>query len=95
MDTLAVRLTLPTTKRVVDFHHQAIAHAGRTTKRELRHGPKLSLHEISEVVVFLEVHRVRDAGDLAALGAFVLQEVGDQLFGEYSAGGEVIVVLFQ
>ena len=30
MDTLAVRLTLPTTKRVVDFHHQAIAHAGRT-----------------------------------------------------------------
>ena len=30
-DTLAVRLTLPTTKRVVDFHHQAIAHAGRTT----------------------------------------------------------------
>ena len=32
MDTLAVRLTLPTTKRVVDFHHQAIAHGGRTTK---------------------------------------------------------------
>ena len=31
-DTLAVRLTLPTTKRVVDFHHQAIAHGGRTTK---------------------------------------------------------------
>ena len=31
MDTLAVRLTLPTTKRVVDFHHLAIAHAGRTT----------------------------------------------------------------
>ena len=31
MDTLAVRLTLPTTKRVVDFHHQAIAHGGRTT----------------------------------------------------------------
>ena len=30
-DTLAVRLTLPTTKRVVDFHHQAIAHSGRTT----------------------------------------------------------------
>ena len=33
MDTLAVRLTLPTTKRVVDFHHQAIAHAGRTTRK--------------------------------------------------------------
>ena len=33
MDTLAVRLTLPTTKRVVDFHHQAIAHGGRTTKK--------------------------------------------------------------
>ena len=32
MDTLAVRLTLPTTKCVVDFHHQAIAHAGRTAK---------------------------------------------------------------
>ena len=31
-DTLAVRLTLPTTKRVVDFHHQAIAHGGRTKK---------------------------------------------------------------
>ena len=33
MDTLAVRLTLPTTKRVVDFHHQAIAHGGRTTQK--------------------------------------------------------------
>ena len=33
-DTLAVRLTLPTTKRVVDFHHQAIAHGGRTTTRK-------------------------------------------------------------
>ena len=32
-DTLAVRLTLPTTKRVVDFHHQAIAHDGHTTKK--------------------------------------------------------------
>ena len=32
MDTRAVRLTRPTTKRVVDFHHQAIAHGGRTTK---------------------------------------------------------------
>ena len=31
-DTLAVRLTLPTTKRVVDFHHKAIAHGGRTSK---------------------------------------------------------------
>ena len=29
-DTLTVQLTLPTTKRVVDFHHQAIAHGGRT-----------------------------------------------------------------
>ena len=35
-DTLAVRLTLPTTKRVVDFHHQAIAHGGRTTCDEFR-----------------------------------------------------------
>ena len=26
-----LRLTLPTTKRVVDFHHQAIAHGGRTS----------------------------------------------------------------
>ena len=34
-DTLAVRLTLPTTKRVVDFHHQAIAHGGRTTEKDL------------------------------------------------------------
>ena len=32
VDTLAVRLTLPITKRVVYFHHQAFAHAGRTTK---------------------------------------------------------------
>ena len=32
-DTLTVRLTLPTTKRVVDFHHQAIAHGGRTSKQ--------------------------------------------------------------
>ena len=35
MDTLAVRLTLPTTKRVMDFHHQAIAHGGRTSKSRL------------------------------------------------------------
>ena len=33
MDTLAVQLTLPTTKRVVDFHHLAIAHGGRTIKK--------------------------------------------------------------
>ena len=36
MDTLAVQLTLPTTKRVVDFHHQVVAHAGRTKKRHPR-----------------------------------------------------------
>ncbi|MFI3170484.1 MAG: hypothetical protein R3Y06_11110, partial [Faecalibacterium sp.] len=30
------RLTLPTTERVVDFHHQVIAHAGRTIKTALR-----------------------------------------------------------
>ena len=35
MDTLAVRLTLPTTKCVVDFHHQVIAHGGRTRKKML------------------------------------------------------------
>ena len=33
VDTLAVRLTLPTTKRVVDFHHQAIVHGGRTSEK--------------------------------------------------------------
>ena len=33
MDTLAVRLTLPTAKRVADFHRQVIAHVGRTTKK--------------------------------------------------------------
>ena len=40
MDTLAVQLTLPTTKRVVDFHHQVVAHAGRTIKHHAaeRHG---------------------------------------------------------
>ena len=32
MDTLAIQLTLPTAKRVVDFHHKAIAHGGRTSK---------------------------------------------------------------
>ena len=37
-DTLAVRLTLPTTKRVVDFHHQAIAHAGRTRRAATQKG---------------------------------------------------------
>ena len=29
-----LRLMLPTTKRIVDFHHQVIAHAGRTSKAE-------------------------------------------------------------
>ena len=28
-------LTLPSTERVVDFHHQVIAHAGRTIKNPL------------------------------------------------------------
>ena len=32
MDTLAVQLTLPTAKRVADFHRQVIAHVGRTNK---------------------------------------------------------------
>jgi hypothetical protein len=32
MDTLAVRLTLPTAKRVVDFNHQVVAHAGLTRR---------------------------------------------------------------
>jgi hypothetical protein len=32
MDTLAVRLTVPTAKSVADFHRQVIAHAGRTRK---------------------------------------------------------------
>ena len=45
VDTLAVRLTLPTTKRVVDFHHQAIAHGGRTkgrvAKRKNRSAPSV------------------------------------------------------
>ena len=36
VDTLAVRLALPTTKRAVDFHYQAIAHGGRTTKKQDR-----------------------------------------------------------
>ena len=27
---LCLRLTLPATERVVDFHHQVVAHAGRT-----------------------------------------------------------------
>ena len=40
VDTLAVRLTLPTTKRVVDFHHQAIAHDGRTMKKGLSQNEK-------------------------------------------------------
>ncbi|WP_223156184.1 hypothetical protein, partial [Desemzia incerta] len=28
-----LQLTVPTAKPVVDFHHQVIAHAGRTTKK--------------------------------------------------------------
>jgi hypothetical protein len=30
MDTLAVRLTLPATKRAADFHRQVTPYAGRT-----------------------------------------------------------------
>jgi hypothetical protein len=30
MDTLAVRLTVPTAKSVADFHRQVVAHAGHT-----------------------------------------------------------------
>jgi len=30
MDTLAVRLTVPTAKSVADLHRQVIVHAGRT-----------------------------------------------------------------
>ena len=45
-DTLAVQLTLPTTKRVVDFHHQAIAHGGRTRKGTELNSVPVS-HELS------------------------------------------------
>ena len=47
MDTLAVQLTLPTTKRVVDFHHQAIAHGGRTTQMIYRMEPSGNFSAIS------------------------------------------------
>jgi hypothetical protein len=32
MDTLVVQLTLPTTRRVADFHRRVTPHAGRTSK---------------------------------------------------------------
>ncbi|MFL2079955.1 hypothetical protein, partial [Marinilactibacillus psychrotolerans] len=31
-----LQLTVPTAKPVVDFHHQVIAHAGRTTTKSLK-----------------------------------------------------------
>ena len=34
-----LRLTVPTAKSVVDFHHQVIAHAGRTIKKPARKIP--------------------------------------------------------
>ena len=73
MDTLAVRLTLPTTKRVVDFHHQAIAHGGRTTqnKRPTRFGRsfgvlsrKMYLDFCFDLVLYtLSVHTVQWEGE--------------------------------
>jgi hypothetical protein len=44
MDTLAVQLTLPTTKRVTDFHRQVTPHAGRTWK--ITRGQQVKLVEI-------------------------------------------------
>jgi hypothetical protein len=43
MDTLAVQLTLPTTKRVRDFHPIAVNHASHTKKRALPPGSALNM----------------------------------------------------
>ena len=51
MDTLAVRLTVPTAKSVADFHRQVIAHAGRTNKKDDQFLP---------VVLFYLLHDTAD-----------------------------------
>ena len=51
MDTLAVRLTLPTTKRVVDFHHQAIAHGGRTIEAAWEGFPSQTVSLSTEIPI--------------------------------------------
>ena len=52
-----LRLMLPTTKRIVDFHHQVIAHAGRTTRKAPGRGrvpfSKVSIKLIKEGVTVL------------------------------------------
>ena len=44
MDTLAVQLTLPTAKRVADFHRQVIAHVERTPKSRAAIAARLSVY---------------------------------------------------
>jgi hypothetical protein len=58
MDTLAVRLTLPTTKRVADFHRQVTPHARRTgnfPKTEVL-GKPLFIKNIDNIL-FCKKHR--------------------------------------
>ena len=53
------------------------------------------LRFLSEIIIFLELGRVGNLGELQALGAFALDEVRDQLLREDVPGGEVVVILLQ
>ena len=53
MDTLAVRLTLPTAKRVADFHRQVIAHVGRT--KRVRYTNLCTEHVLRYVSVIYQI----------------------------------------
>ena len=48
-----------------------------------------------QVEVLLELDRMRDLGDLHALGAFGLDQVPDQGLGEDAALGQIVVVGLQ
>ena len=53
-------LTVPATESVVDFHHQVVAHAGRTReKRDDKHSPLFSLSFISRCMFLARIRERR------------------------------------
>ncbi|MFL2112149.1 hypothetical protein, partial [Marinilactibacillus psychrotolerans] len=44
-------LTVPTAKPVVDFHHQVVAHAGRTKRRLLQNAISLPYFQLNYKII--------------------------------------------
>ena len=86
MDTLAVRLALPTTKRAADFHRQVVAHAGRTNGKTCSESlPQafLVLKDEWLVILFFDLLEADQIGSYGH-GLFVIDD--GQLIGQIILG---------